>query len=819
MKRLGNFLSAASALVLAATAQSAKAAPDNDSTGDNTGEAIIVTGTRQTGIRAADSAAPISLIDSGTLTRVGQPNLNQALTQIAPSFAAQQFGGDVSNLTLSARLRGLSPNHTLVLVNGKRRHNTASFQVSGGAFQGGAAPDIDLIPPSAIARIEILTDGAAAQYGSDAIAGVINIILKDADHGFNASATGGAYYQGGGSSNAQSANLGTKLGEKGFLNLTVQHRYRGYSQQGGADRRVGNVDGSLLSGVPSSWGNIAGSPNLNPILGDAQNYLTTAFANAGYDFGAVQAYANGSFSRRVANSQQNYRLPNRILKSDGSYLYPGGFVPLIGIHEQDYAGTVGLKGALGKGTWDLSSTYGKDQIDVWTLNSANASLYADTGYTPRNFYDGQFSSSQWTNNLDLTYPVEVGFAEPLHLAAGAEFRRETYGIVQGDGPSIYKEGPQAYPGFQPTDAGRHSRRAFSLYGDISAKPVAAWQVNLAGRFEHYSDFGNAFSFRANSRYDFGPGFALRGTVNTGFRAPNLGEQYYSATSVSPTSAVVQLPANSDAAKLLGFQNLKPERSTGISGGFVAHPIPRLTITADAYATWIRNRIVATGTILGKSGTTIVSQAVLDAVAAHGNVLDPAATYAGVSLFANGADTRTLGAEFSVTYPLSTAIGKLDLSLAGSVNDTKLTRNRLGSTLLNEGAVSNLETAAAPYKVGLGGLLTSGKLTVNLRETLYGPVSARVSPNSGATWYTSRIAPSVITDLEVGYKLSSAIDVAIGANNLFNRKPPLVPLIPGTVTATSGGTLINGGTVLNAPNTLSPFGINGGYYYARLSIAL
>jgi len=819
MKRLGKFLLTGSALVLAATAHSALAAEAPEPAAQTPGEAIIVTGTRQTGIRAADSAAPISLIDAGTLTRVGQPNLNQALTQIAPSFAAQQFGGDVANLTLSARLRGLSPNHTLVLVNGKRRHNTASFQVSGGAFQGGAAPDIDLIPPSAIARIEILTDGAAAQYGSDAIAGVINIILKDADHGFNASVTGGGYYQGGGATNAQSANLGTKLGEGGFLNLTVQHRYRDFSQQGGADRRVGNTDGTVLSGVPASWGAIPGSPNLNPILGDARNYLTTAFVNAGYDFGVVQAYANGSFSRRVATANENYRLPNRILKSDGSYLFPNGFVPQLGIKEEDYAATVGIKGALGQGTWDLSSTYGQDKIDVSTLNSANASLYADTGYTPRNFYDGQFSSSQWTSNLDLTYPVEIGFAEPLHLAAGAEYRRETYGIVQGDGPSIYKEGGQSYPGFQPTDAGSHARRAVSLYGDISAKPVAAWQVNLAGRYEHYSDFGDAFSFRANSRYDFSPGFALRGTVNTGFRAPNLGEQYYSATNVSPTSAVVQLPANSDAAKLLGFQNLKPERSTGISGGFVAHPLARLTITGDVYATWIRNRIVGTGTILGKSGTSIVSPAVLSAIAAHGNVLDAAATYAGVSLFANGADTRTLGAEFSANYPVNTAIGKLDLSLSGSVNNTKVTSNRLGATLFNEGAVSNLETASAPYKVGLGGLLTSGRLTFNLRETLYGPVSARVSPNSGTTWYTSRVATTFITDLEVGYKLTRAIDVAFGANNLFNKKPPVVPLLAGSTNAASGGTLINGGTVLNAPNTLAPYGINGGYYYARLSIAL
>jgi iron complex outermembrane receptor protein len=817
MKHLGIYLWAGSlaALAQAGVAQAAEpaaASPDD-------GSAIIVTGTRVTGLRAVDSAAPISVIDSGALSHVGQPNLNQALTQIAPSFAAESFGGDAANLTLSARLRGLSPNHTLVLVNGKRRHNTANFHVSGGAFQGGAAPDIDLIPPSAIARIEILTDGAAAQYGSDAIAGVINIILKDADHGFTGTVTGGSYYKGGGNQLAQSANLGAKLGDNGFINITVQHRFHGYSGQGGIDGRVFNADGSILSGVPAAWGNLPGAPNLNPFFGDSRSVLTTAFVNAGYDFGSFKAYANGSFSRRVASSKQNYRLPSRILKADGTYLFPNGFTPLIGVWEEDYAATVGLKGSLGKGTWDISSTYGRDQNQIWTLDSANASLYQNTGYTPSNFYDGQFTSSQWTNNLDIAQPLELGLSEPANLAFGLEHRRETYGIAQGDGPSIYKEGPSAYPGFQPTDAGTHTRNAVSGYVDLSVKPVKEWVVNLAGRFEHYSDFGNSFSVRANSRYDFSPAFALRGTVNTGFRAPNLGEEYYSATQVSPTSAVVQLPANSSAAKLLGFQNLKPEKSTGISGGFVAHPTGRLTLTADAYVIWIRDRITGTGTITGKSGTTIINQAVLDAVAAHGNVLDPAATYAGVSVFTNGVDTRTEGFEFSASYPLRTEFGKIDLSLNGSVNKTKVTKNKLGDALINQGAISALETGSAPYKIGLGGLFTSGKFSLNLRETLYGPVSSRVSPNSGATWYTARVAPAFITDLEASYKLTPVVEVALGANNLFNKKAPGYPLIAGSTSATSGGQSINGLSTLDAPNTGAPYNFNGGYYYARLTVSL
>src|SRR6202008_1020520 len=234
-------------------------------------DTVIVTGTRTTGLRAVDSPAPIQVLGAPALARVGQPDLIQGLAQTVPSFTAEAFGGDTANLTLSARLRGLSPNHTLVLVNGKRRHPTANLHVLGGPYQGAVTADLGLIPVAAIDHVEVLQDGAAAQYGTDAIAGVVNIILKDKGSGGLLEGTAGQYYKGDGETGAVSGNFGLPLGENGFINLTGEVRFHNFSQRGGADARVSDVDGNLLSTKPSSWTGAQDYPRVNHILGDAQS--------------------------------------------------------------------------------------------------------------------------------------------------------------------------------------------------------------------------------------------------------------------------------------------------------------------------------------------------------------------------------------------------------------------------------------------------------------------------------------------------------------------------------------------------------------------
>ncbi|TCM14198.1 iron complex outermembrane receptor protein [Novosphingobium sp. PhB165] len=792
-------------------AEAQSAAPSDDSGG--TANAIIVTGTRQTGLKAADSAAPIQVLDADTLARVGQPSLSQALTQIVPSFTAQAFGGDAANLTLTARLRGLSPNHTLILVNGKRRHPSANLQVSAGPYQGGAAPDLDLIPPAAIERIEVLQDGAAAQYGSDAIAGVINIILKSDSEGGQASATAGQYYHGDGETFGASGRIALPIGERGYFDLTLFHRFHDFSQRGGGDKRISNSDGTLLAGLPASWASIPGFPRLNGIYGDARSRLTTGVYNAGYDLGGAELYSFGSYGRRTARAVEQYRLPNRVSRTvDGvtTLPFPDGFTPFMGLEEDDYSFTGGIRNNAGAWRWDLSGTYGRNKVRISTLNSANASLYADTGFTPRDFYDGAFTATQFTGNLDISREIDVGFDKPLNLAFGGEYRRDTYAIEAGDDASTYKEGGQSFPGFQSTDAGHNSRQSGAGYVDISANPVDAWTVDVAGRFEHYSDFGSTAIGKLTTRYDISPAFALRGTASTGFRAPTLGESFYSATQVSPTTAVVQLPANSAAAALLGFQPLKAEKSTNFSAGLVATPTSSLTITLDAYQIRIRNRITSTGNLLGKSGTTIIDQNVLDAIAAHGNVIDPGSTYVAASTFANAIDTRTRGVDLSLATSTRFDASRIDWTLDANYNRTKVTRDRLPAGVFTPQARGDIETASPKFKIGLGALFTSGALSVNLRETIYGPASSYASADL-TTYYPTHIDTAAITDLELGYELARGVQFAIGANNLFNKRPPDPPFVPGTTT------YVNSSLVWGGPLTYAAYGFNGGYYYGRITV--
>ncbi len=800
------------------------------------GDDIIVTGTRATGITAAESAAPIKVLDEEMLSHVGQPNLNQVLTQLVPSFNAQAFGGDTANLTLSARLRGLSPNHTLVLINGKRRHGTSNLAVLGGPYQGAATADLDLISPSSIKRIEVLEDGAAAQSGSDAIAGVINIILKDDAEGGDGYATAGEHYKTGGETYAGTLHLATRIGDTGFINVTGFYRSHDFTQVGGLDRRVTDKNGTLLTATSNPsltaiqrqlYPAMAGFPYVNKINGDAQSRLVNLQYNSAYDFGGVEVYSFGTYSRRIASAYENVRVPTRVSRTVAgvtSYFDPDGDTPANGfsprekIREQDMAFTGGVRGDVSGFHYDLSSTFGQDKNEIYTIDSANASLYADTGFTPTSFYDGFFKSTEFTVNADFTREFEAGMAAPLNLAFGGEYRKNVYEIGSGDAASIYKEGGQSYPGFRPSDAGVNGRNAQAAYVDVALMPVAGLKVDVAGRYEHYSDFGSRFIYKGTSRYDFSDMVALRGTFSTGFRAPTLAESFYSATNVSPTAAFVQLPANSAAAKLLGFQNLKPEKSTNISLGTVFRPAPRLTITLDAYQVRIRDRILGTGSLYGSGGARnfpIVTTAIL----ANGNVLDPTVSQTGINIFTNGANTRTRGVDLVASYATDFGtLGTVNWTLSGNYNETRITKLGIapatlgGIPLFDVGAQANIETASPKVKLIGSAFYTVGKLSATLRGTMYGRSSSLLSPDGG-TYYRQRVGTAYIQDVELNYKLTRALEVSIGANNLFDKRPPTVALVPGT----TNNTLVNGGNVLDAPLTFSPYGINGGYYYGRINI--
>lgn len=770
---------------------------------------VIVTGTRRTGLEVVDSPAPVQVLNATALQRVGQPDLIQALAQNVPSFTAQAFGGDTANLTLSAKLRGLSPNHTLVLINGKRRHTTANLAVLGGPYQGGAAADLNFIPVSAIERIEVLQDGAAAQYGTDAIAGVVNIILKDNASGGTVGATGGAYYDGGGETSDVFGNVGFGAGPEAFLNLTAETRHHERSDRGGIDPRV--VSPANIAAMPNLL-NMPGYPHVNLIQGDAEYDLHIASFNAGYELGdAAQLYSFGTYGRKEAAAYENYRMPNRI-----PAIYPNGFNPQEQSKEEDYALTVGIKGEVSAWNWDLSTSYGKDDVEINTIKSGNVSLFNDTGATPTDFHAGDFIASQWTSTFDVSREFEVGMASPLNVAFGVEHRHETYEVKSGDPASRYKEGSQSFPGFALTDAGKHDRDNEAVYVDFALSPVEKLQLDIAGRYEHFSDFGDTTVGKLTSRYDFTPAFAMRGTFSTGFRAPTLAEEYYSATNVSPTSAFVQLPPNSPAATLVGVDGLQAEESTNFSIGMVIHPASGLTATLDAYQIDVDDRVVGSGAIYGLGGASN-SQAVVDAIAANGNVLDPTVTFIGINIFSNGLDTRTRGAELVISYSDDYGrLGHVDWSLAANYNETEVTDIKPAPSqlapqgLFDASAISDLETASPKYRVVLGASWSLDRFSATLRETVYGESSQLESPDGG-TYYKTEIGVTPITDLELAYQVTDAVKFSVGANNLFNEYPDgknsqLLAIYRAN----------NDNSAVAIYPSFSPFGINGGYYYGKLS---
>jgi len=770
---------------------------------------VIVTGTRRNGLKAVDSASPIQVLDSGSLERTGPPDLIQAIAQNIPSFTAQAFGGDTANLTLSARLRGLSPNDTLVLINGKRRHTTGNLAVLGGPYQGGAAADLNFIPVAAIDHIEVLQDGAAAQYGTDAIAGVVNIILKSASSGGSMSATGGEYFDGGGRTAGAALNYGMKLLDKGFINMTAESRYHGHSDRGGIDPRV--IDASRVASYPTMK-EVDGYPYVNHISGDAAYHLSILSANTGYQVDDnTEFYANATYGRKKADAYENYRLPNRL-----PVMYPNGFSPRETIDETDFGVSFGAKGVVADWSWDLSTTYGKDKDQIGVIDSGNVSLYNDTGSSPTEFHAGAFIASQLTTNLDLSRDFNVGMASPLSVAFGLEHRTDTYEIGAGDAASRYKEGSQSYPGFSLTDAGFHSRNSSAVYADVSGSPIAELKLDAALRYEKFSDFGDTTVGKLTGRYDFSPSFALRSTLSTGFRAPTMAEQYYSATNVGPTSAFVQLAPNSAGAKLVGVDGLKPEKSENYSLGMVIHPDPKTTLTIDAYQITIKDRIVGSGSLYG-SGGAVNSAAVVAAILANGNVLDSAVSQTGINIFSNAVNTRTRGLEAVLSFASNYGdLGSVDWSVSAMYNTTKVTKinnapaQLLPQTLLDQTAIADLETASPKYRLNFGALWKKGPWSVNLRESVYGP-SSSYGTEDGGNYYKTTISTKLITDLDVSYAITKKLTATIGANNLFNKYPDKVNegLLKEQRAALDNA-------AVNIYPSFSPIGINGGYYYARLN---
>ncbi len=788
-------------------------------------EDIIVTGTRQQGRTKADSPAPVDVVSAAELERTGQQNVFDALNTLLPSLDLPPFGFDTAGLVRSARLRGLSPDDTLVLVDGKRRHVSANINADIGPAGGSDPVDLDMIPISLIDHIEVLRDGAAAQYGSDAIAGVINIILKHADHGGSAFAQEGATYVQDGFTNNIGASFALPIAKDGYFDIAADYRYHDHTDRSGDFISQSQIPGGptpLTANGYAGGGTFKVPAKANEIEGDPRYNLVNFGYNAGYDIGPVELYSFATYSYRHAEAFENYRDPNY----QGSFssqqppppapllpypnltaakYYPNGFSPLEALNEDDYSLTAGARGDLpGDYHYDLSTTYGGDIDNISTLNSVNPFYLETFGSSPTKFHAGEFNNTEWTSNLDVSKPFDLPFlAKPLNVAIGAEFRRDTYQIQQGDFSAYYGGGAQAYPGFTPQSTGYFQRENEAVYADVATYILPKWQVDLAGRFEHYSDVGDTETGKFTTRYDFSPLLGIRGTISNGFRAPTLAQEGFAAVNVTPTSATGQFPVDSAAARFLGSSALKAERSQNYEVGFVSSPIERMHIALDFYQIDIRDQIVNSGLI----GGTPASEAAVN----QAFILDGSAPPAGAagSLFAqfytNGVNTRTRGADLTIDYvtPLSDD-SKIAWLLAGNFNDVEITRT-VASAQLTPDVLSEIKSSTPKSKVLLQAVYTNGPFSVTARETRFGQVVEILADaySGGSPFTTNRNAPHFISDLELGYKLTKNVTLVLGADNLFDT-------YANHTTAQA--------RYQNAEEYIasSPYGIDGGFYYGRVN---
>ncbi len=736
----------------------------------NLGE-IIVVGTRRLDRSAAEAPVPIDQIPVARLLQTsGRFDVGQLLQFSAPSFNSnRQVGADGADHIDSATLRGLGPDQTLVLVNGKRQHSVALVNVYGSRARGNTGTDLNTIPALAIERIDVLRDGAAAQYGSDAIAGVINIGLKRGT-GLDVLASSGEYTEGDGRSSQLAANYGFYVGERGFMNLTAEYLRRD----------------------PSNRNDDPCRPHRE--IGDAAVENRTLYLNGALGAGErSEIYVHGGAQRREGDASAYDRTginppcgrSTHIPARNSAQMYPNGFAPRIGTEVDDHSLTVGGRTSLAGWSVDLNATHGRNRMDYIigsTLNAsiANADLLAGgRGISPAAFDAGGFSFTQGTVGLDVTrYFADA--IEGINVAFGAESRRETYAIRAGergswddyDGPGGGNAGSQGFPGFRPEDVTDKSRHATGVYVDVETQITDKLLLATAARFEHYSDFGNAQIGKLASSYEINDGLLLRGSVSGGFRAPSLQQQYFSSTITNFIQGVpidiVIAPSGSPIALAAGVASLRQEKSRNASLGFAYAPASNVSITLDAYVVDVRDRIVLIQGI-NTSDLTSPATASLRAVLEAMNV-------GRAQFLVNAVDTRTKGLDLTVNHSADIGAGTLSTYLGMNYNTNTITTVNPTSVLRAEGIDAFLsrrerlfiEGAAPKSKAILSTSYALGPWEGALKLTYFGAIT--LGTFSGASVPDQLYRPRTSVDVSVGYQLSSTLLLTLGGMNIFDAKP-------------------------------------------------
>ncbi|WP_374554925.1 TonB-dependent receptor plug domain-containing protein [Thermomonas sp.] len=758
-------------------------------------DTLIVTGTRVADRTVAESQSPIDILTPEALEATGTTELATALARALPSlnFPRPAIADGTSGVR-PAQLRGLAPDQVLVLVNGKRRHISALVNVNGTIGRGSSSVDFNAIPIAAIERVEVLRDGASAQYGSDAIAGVVNIVLKGSGSGGSLTASAGQYSAGDGRQWQVSGDAGLSFGgDAGSLHVAAQTGHQDITNRAGP-----------YQGTSPNTGNFPGVGETAFKVGDPEVDASAVAASASFKLGDnATLYANFLGSNRDIVSFAFYRSKNH--SNQGALLaqvYPNGYVPEINQYSRDRSVVLGAKGTSAGGwNWDLSYDYGQNNLDFYTQNTINYALGATS---PSRFYDGTLRYTQQVLNADFSKPLDVGLAYPATFSVGAEYREENWKQGAGEPDSYFGSGAQGFAGFTPRNAGSYDRHNYAVYAGLEADLTDKFSGGIAGRYEDYSDFGNQFSGKASARYAFTDSTALRATVASGFRAPSLAQQNYQAVTTNITNSVSfeagTFPATGAAAQALGAEALKPEKSLSYSLGLVLQPAERVYLTIDAYQINIDDRIVLSSNI--PLANNAAAQALL---ASLGITNVTSARY-----FNNAIDTRTRGVDVVGTWSLPLQASTLDLTASYNYNKTDVTRiapnpqalTDLGANLerIGRDERGRIEEGFPRDKFSLNANWKLDRWDINAGATRYGEFTTRHASNPAQD---QTFDPKWTLDLSVNFRPDAHWTLSLGADNVLDTYPEKV------IAANS--------TFGMLPYSLqSPFGFNGAYVYGRAS---
>ncbi len=828
-------------------------------------EEIVVIGSRIQGRSITDSPVPVDLIKQEDMRNTGQLEVGRAIQRLIPSFNfSSSTISDGSDAVRPATLRGMGPDQVLVLLNGKRRHGSALIHVNRSVGRGTAGTDMNAIPMGAIKRIEVLRDGASAQYGSDAIAGVINVILKD-DYEGGFRTNYGTTYKGDGDQFVASLDKGFKVGDDGTLHATFEYRNRQRTSRAGLSGDVqyrdtetcklgstvkdgppictpanSNLTQSILDQYEGLYGEktdvILNDPGdkeknfnrRNFRVGDGDSEQFSGALNFDTPIGkGLELYSFADVSRRENETGGFYRQPRNSGNPVGSR-YPDGFLPLINTTIWDFSFGAGLVKEFDNGLKaDLGVVHGGNMFNFNITNSHNASwITSRRGQGATSANSGDLELYLTTVNLDFSLPVPE---KNMSLAWGAGYRRDNYRIEAGEeysyedydkdndagGPS----GIQVFPGFSPRNEANESRNALSLYTDAEmfVNDLGIFDKVMfspAVRYEHYSDFGHTVNGKLATKLDLSRAFAVRGSMSSGFRAPSMHQLYFNSVSnqfnSDGTFARKGTFRNDSAiAKAIGIPELKQETATNLSVGVVYQPAPSFTLTADFYRIEVKDRIIISGDLEPAKNLNLPPSV--------GEAFDEAGVTAG-QFFMNAADTETRGMDVVASWDVPFINrGDLELNFLGALMQTQIRDVKLPaglpSSLFQDRERSIIEEWQPKSRFTLSGLYQLDQFSASVMVHRYGSYTVSGDGNNPKK---QKFDPKYVTDVQASYNFGSFGIFKIGANNLFDVTPDedtIDTSRSGRIIDSQGNLIVNSTDVFTYSRRSAPFGFNGGFYYA------